>query len=62
MLSADSANSTAWGYHVGVDIGGTFTDLVTVAENRETYRAKALTTPADYTRGIMCLASGPDIR
>lgn len=40
------------GYHVGVDIGGTFTDLVAVSSDGATYRAKSPTTPEDYSRGI----------
>ncbi len=40
------------GYHVGVDIGGTFTDLVAVSTGGDTYRAKSPTTPDDYSRGI----------
>jgi N-methylhydantoinase A len=40
------------GYHVGVDIGGTFTDLVAVSTAGQTFRAKSPTTPDDYSRGI----------
>jgi N-methylhydantoinase A len=40
------------GYHVGVDIGGTFTDLVAVTTDGATFRAKSPTTPDDYSRGI----------
>lgn len=40
------------GYHVGVDIGGTFTDLVAVSTSGQTFRAKSPTTPDDYSRGI----------
>jgi N-methylhydantoinase A len=40
------------GFHVGVDIGGTFTDLVAVADDGRTVRAKSFTTPDDYSRGI----------
>ena len=39
-------------YRVGVDIGGTFTDVVVVDEAGGVVRAKALTTPVDYTEGI----------
>lgn len=44
--------ATADGYHLGVDIGGTFTDLVAVAGDGRTFRAKSPTTPDDYSRGI----------
>ena len=39
-------------YRVGVDIGGTFTDLVVVGEDGSTYAEKLLTTPDDFGRGI----------
>jgi N-methylhydantoinase A len=39
-------------YRVGVDIGGTFTDVVVAGESGEIVRAKALTTPDDYTEGV----------
>ncbi|HEV3129350.1 MAG TPA: hydantoinase/oxoprolinase N-terminal domain-containing protein, partial [Solirubrobacteraceae bacterium] len=44
--------ATSDGYHVGVDIGGTFTDLVAVSTAGQTYRAKSPTTPDDYSQGI----------
>jgi N-methylhydantoinase A len=40
-------------FSIGVDIGGTFTDLVVVNETGEVYRSKAFTTPDDYTEGIL---------
>lgn len=40
-------------FHVGVDIGGTFTDLVAADARGVTHRAKVPTTPDDYTRGIV---------
>jgi N-methylhydantoinase A len=40
-------------YRVGVDIGGTFTDVVVAGESGEIVRAKALTTPDDYTEGVI---------
>jgi N-methylhydantoinase A len=39
-------------YRAGVDIGGTFTDVVVTGESGEMIRAKALTTPSDYTKGV----------
>src|SRR5205814_5357695 len=44
---------TMFGYHIGVDIGGTFTDAVAIDEGGRLFRAKAPTTPADYTAGIL---------
>ena len=47
-----------FGYHIGVDIGGTFTDAVAIDEGGKLYRAKAQTTPADYTAGILAALDG----
>ena len=41
-------------YRIGIDIGGTFTDLsVLDEEGGEVYNSKVLSTPADLTRGVM---------
>jgi N-methylhydantoinase A len=41
-------------YRVGIDIGGTFTDLCVIdEEGGEVYNSKVLSTPADLTRGVM---------
>src|ERR1044072_4565735 len=41
---------------IAVDIGGTFTDLVAIDDQRQIYRSKSLTTPDDLARGIQdCL-------
>jgi N-methylhydantoinase A len=45
-------------YRVGVDIGGTFTDVVVAGESGEIVRAKALTTPEDYTDGVTAAIEG----
>jgi N-methylhydantoinase A len=37
---------------IGIDIGGTFTDLVFLDETGRVLRAKVLSTPDDYSRGI----------
>jgi N-methylhydantoinase A len=39
--------------HIGVDIGGTFTDVVVSTAGGELHRAKGLTTHGDYGRGIV---------
>ena len=37
---------------IGIDIGGTFTDLVYLTPEGGIHRAKVLSTPDDYARGI----------
>jgi N-methylhydantoinase A len=39
-------------YRAGIDIGGTFTDLVLMAEDGALHAEKLLTTPDDFGRGI----------
>jgi N-methylhydantoinase A len=39
-------------YTIGVDIGGTFTDIVLMAQSGEVATYKTLTTPDDFGRGI----------
>jgi len=41
------------GTRVGIDIGGTFTDLVFLAPGGRVMRSKVLSTPDDYARGIV---------
>jgi N-methylhydantoinase A len=38
---------------IGVDTGGTFTDIVVMTESGEIWTAKAATTPDDFSRGVM---------
>jgi N-methylhydantoinase A len=40
-------------FHIGVDIGGTFTDVVVSSSTGELHRAKGLTTHGEYGRGIV---------
>jgi len=41
-------------FRVGIDIGGTFTDLSVLDEqSREVFNSKVLSTPADLTEGVM---------
>jgi N-methylhydantoinase A len=40
-------------YIVGVDTGGTFTDVVVMSESGKVWTAKASTTPDDFSRGVM---------
>jgi N-methylhydantoinase A len=41
------------GLRVGIDIGGTFTDLVFLDDRGHVTTSKVLSTPDDYSRGIM---------
>src|SRR2546426_4572067 len=40
-------------YIIGVDTGGTFTDVVVLGDSGEVWTAKASTTPDDFSRGVM---------
>jgi N-methylhydantoinase A len=40
-------------YIIGVDTGGTFTDVVVLSSGGEVWTAKASTTPDDFSRGVM---------
>lgn len=40
-------------FRVGIDIGGTFTDLVALSEEGNVLTAKVLSTPEDYSQGII---------
>ena len=39
------------GYTIGIDVGGTFTDIVVSGADGRTITAKAATTPADQSDG-----------
>ena len=39
-------------YSLGIDIGGTFTDLVFMSAEGKVRREKVLSTPEDYSQGI----------
>lgn len=41
------------GYVIGVDVGGTFTDVVGIAPDGRTVLAKAASTPADQSEGVL---------
>ena len=41
------------GYRIGVDIGGTFTDVVLLGADGTLQTKKVLSTPDDYARGVV---------
>jgi N-methylhydantoinase A len=49
---------TADRYRLGVDIGGTFTDVVLLGDDGTLRRKKVLSTPDDYARGVVQGALG----
>ncbi len=40
-------------FRVGIDIGGTFTDIIFISEDGVVFTKKVLSTPDDYARGIV---------
>ena len=40
------------GYSVGIDVGGTFTDLIAIAADGRVEGRKVLSTPADQSQGV----------
>src|SRR6185295_6164017 len=46
-------STVADGYRIGVDIGGTFTDVVMLAADGTLHTKKVLSTPDDYARGVV---------
>ena len=45
------------GYHIGVDVGGTFTDVVAADARGQVTFAKAASTPADQSAGVLAALS-----
>ncbi|MDH3444196.1 MAG: hydantoinase/oxoprolinase family protein [Deltaproteobacteria bacterium] len=45
--------ATSKNYIIGVDTGGTFTDVVVLGGGGEVWTAKASTTPDDFSRGVL---------
>ena len=48
-----SAGDPAVGYRIGVDIGGTFTDIILLAPDGGLATKKVLSTPDDYSRAVV---------
>ena len=40
-------------FTIGIDVGGTYTDLVAIDDNRNVVFAKSPSTPADQSNGVM---------
>ena len=51
--SSHAAQAAPIQYRVGVDTGGTFTDLILLGDNGRLIRRKVLSTPDDFSRGIL---------
>jgi N-methylhydantoinase A len=47
------ARKPSGGYRVGIDVGGTFTDMVLVLPDRSIHLDKTATTPEDQSNGVM---------
>jgi N-methylhydantoinase A len=52
-LAGASRSARSRPYRLGVDIGGTFTDLVLLGDDGSVRSAKVLSTPDDYARGVV---------
>jgi N-methylhydantoinase A len=52
-ITARITNTAGSRYRLGVDIGGTFTDIVLVSPNGQIYSKKVSSTDDDYARGIL---------
>lgn len=50
---ASGKASSAAGYRIGIDVGGTFTDLVLVRPDQSVHIDKTATTPRDQSRGVL---------
>ncbi len=50
MTSADRASLT---YRIGVDVGGTFTDVVAIRSDGVVVLEKTPTTPSDQSDGVL---------
>lgn len=48
-------------YRVGVDIGGTFTDSISISSAGEVSTSKALTTPGQLSQGVIDAVNGLDL-
>ena len=50
---ADAERAHVSGYRIGIDVGGTFTDLVLLREDGSVVLEKTPTTPADQSEGVL---------
>src|SRR5919202_1081827 len=49
----------ALGLSIGIDVGGTFTDLVAIAPDGHVSSRKVLSTPGDQSEGVMAAVPAP---
>jgi N-methylhydantoinase A len=52
-VTGGNSHATDGGYRLGVDIGGTFTDVVLLGADGTMRTRKVLSTPDDYARGVV---------
>src|SRR5207248_4665465 len=53
VTTAGSVPERSGGFRVGIDVGGTFTDLICVTPDGRVLLDKTPTTPADQSAGVM---------
>src|ERR671932_55858 len=53
------AGPHALGLSIGIDVGGTFTDLVAIAPDGHVSSRKVLSTPGDQSEGVMAAVPAP---
>src|ERR1700689_4441054 len=52
-LPAETGQGCRMSFTIGIDVGGTFTDIVVAGSDGRTIIAKATTTPADQSDGVL---------
>src|SRR5258708_27141071 len=52
-LPTETGQGRGMSFTIGIDVGGTFTDIVVASPDGQTIIAKAATTPADQSDGVL---------